>query len=130
MTASALAAELGPGVRVIKHDRGLFYGFPLSLISTPNDLLDAEAYCGVELNPLRFGPNLLVELIDDTPFPEEEGAIGSAPANCYRRMRVDNRDQRCIMVNVDPDSDQAERSGSARDRSRAAAAVLGVTGPR
>ena len=69
VTDPALAAELGPGVRVIKHDRGIFDGFPLSLIST-RTVADLGTSAGAELNPLRFRPNLLVEPIDDTPFPE------------------------------------------------------------
>ena len=34
VTDPALAAELGPGVRVIKQDRGVFDTMPLSLLST------------------------------------------------------------------------------------------------
>jgi uncharacterized protein YcbX len=95
-----LAAELGPGVRVMKNDRGLFDGFPLSLIST-RTVADIGATVGAELNPLRFRPNLLVEPLDDTPFPEEAW-VGSVLRVGELRMRVDERDPRCIMVNVDP----------------------------
>jgi len=100
VTDPALAAELGPGVRVIKHDRGLFDGFPLSLIST-RTVADLGAAADAELSPLRFRPNLLVEPIDDTPFPEEAW-LGSVLRIGDVAMRVDQRDQRCIMVNVDP----------------------------
>jgi uncharacterized protein YcbX len=95
-----LAAELGPGVRVIKHDRGVFDTFPLSLIST-RTVGDLGAIVEAPLAPLRFRPNLLVEPIDDMPFPEDSW-VGSVLRIGDLRMRVDKRDQRCIMVNVDP----------------------------
>ena len=96
----ALAAELGPGVRVIRQDRGVFDGFPFSLIST-RTVADIGATVGSSLDPLRFRPNLLVEPIGDTPFPEESW-IGSVVRIGDLRMRIDDRDQRCVMVNVDP----------------------------
>jgi len=120
-----LAAELGPGVRVIKHDRGLFDGFPLSLIST-RTIADLGVSAGVELNPLRFRPNLLVEPIDDAPFPEEAW-IGSVLQVGELRMRVDGRDQRCIMVNVDPQTTK-RNSAVLRAVGRERQACLGVYG--
>ena len=97
---SALAAELGPGVRVIKQERGIFDAFPLSLIST-RTVTDHGATVGLNLEPLRFRPNLVVEPIDDTPFPED-GWVGSVLRIGDIAMRVDKKDQRCIMINVDP----------------------------
>ena len=125
VTAPALAAELGPGVRVIKHDRGLFDGFPLSLIST-RTVADLGTAAGAELNPLRFRPNLLVEPIDDTPFPEESW-VGSVLRIGDIRMRVDNRDQRCIMVNVDPQTTK-RNAAVLRAIGRERQACLGVYG--
>ena len=70
VAAPALAAELGPGVRVIKQDRGVFDTMPLSLLTTQtlaglgrlqgrvfrighlghfNDLMLAGTLCGVEM---------------------------------------------------------------------------------
>ena len=56
---------------------------------------------GDDLDPMRFRPNLVVEPIDDTPFPEDAW-VGSVLRVGDMRMRVDKRDQRCIMINVDP----------------------------
>ena len=125
VTDPQLAAELGPGVRVIKHDRGLFDGFPLSLIST-RTVADLGATAGAELNPLRFRPNLLVESIDDTPFPEEAW-LGSVLRIGDVRMRVDQRDQRCIMVNVDPQTTK-RNAAVLRAIGRERRACLGVYG--
>jgi hypothetical protein len=96
----ALAAELGPGVRVIKQERGIFDAFPLSLIST-RTVADLGATVGANLESLRFRPNLVVEPTGDTPFPEDAW-LGSVLRIGDMRMRVDKRDQRCIMINVDP----------------------------
>src|SRR5690242_8584500 len=56
----ALAAELGPGVRVIKQDRGIFDTMPLSLLTTQS-LTGLGRLAGATLAPERFRPNLLVE---------------------------------------------------------------------
>jgi uncharacterized protein YcbX len=98
----ALAAELGEGVRLIKQNRGVFDIAPLSLLSTGavaglGGLLDAE------LDVRRFRPNLLVEASDGTPFPEDAW-VGSVLGIGEARMRVDQRDQRCVLVNVDPET--------------------------
>ncbi|HEY5453879.1 MAG TPA: MOSC N-terminal beta barrel domain-containing protein [Acidothermaceae bacterium] len=95
-----LAAELGPGVRVIKQERGIFDAFPLSLIST-RTVTDLGATVGAVLDPMRFRPNVVVEPTGDTPFPEEAW-VGFVLRIGELRMRVDKRDQRCVMINVDP----------------------------
>lgn len=82
----ALAAELGPGIRVIKQDRGVFDTMPLSLLTT-------QTLTGL-------------------------GGL---------RMRVDQRDKRCVMVTIDPvtlDRDPAILRAIARERD----ARLGVYG--
>ena len=96
----ALAEELGSGVRVLKQDRGVFDTLPLSLIST-RTIAALGALVGADLDVLRFRPNLLVEPLDDAPFPEDAW-IGRVLRVGELRMRVDQRDQRCVMVNVDP----------------------------
>jgi uncharacterized protein len=121
----ALAAELGPGVRVIKQERGVFDAFPLSLIST-RTVADLGATVGAHLDPLRFRPNLVIEALDDVPFPEEAW-VGCVLHIGDMRMRVDKRDQRCIMVNVDPQT--AKRNPAVlRAIGRERQACLGVYG--
>jgi len=94
----ALAAELGEGVHVIKQNRGVFDTMPLSLITTQS-VAWAGARVGTELTALRFRPNLLVDAGDGSLEHEWVGRvlrIGGV------RMRVDQRDKRCVMINVDP----------------------------
>jgi uncharacterized protein YcbX len=94
----ALAASLGSGVRVIKQNRGVFDAMPLSLITT-----QAVAGVGAELDPQRFRPNLLVEATGGSggPVPENDW-VGCVLRIGGLAMRVDQRDQRCVVVNVDP----------------------------
>jgi uncharacterized protein len=96
----ALAARLGDGVRVIKQNRGVFDTMPLALITT-RTIAGLGALVGAELDPLRFRPNLLVEATGDAAFPED-GWVGSVLRIGGARMRVDKRDMRCVMVNIDP----------------------------
>jgi uncharacterized protein YcbX len=97
----ALVEELGGGARVIKLNRGLFDNSPLSLTTTQT-VAGLEALVGRQLDPQRFRPNLLIEASDgDVPFPEDEW-IGSVLRIGAMRMRVDQRDERCVIVNVDP----------------------------
>jgi uncharacterized protein YcbX len=96
----ALAAGLGHGARVIKQDRGVFDTLPLSLITTQT-LAGLGARVGSPLNVRRFRPNLLIEAPDGGPFPEDAW-VGSVLRIGGARVRVDKRDQRCVIVNVDP----------------------------
>lgn len=96
----ALAAELGHGARVIKQSRGIFDDLPLSLITTQT-LAALGSIVGREMDVRRFRPNLLIEATDDTAFAED-GWIGTVARVGGMTMRIDQRDKRCVMVNVDP----------------------------
>ncbi len=120
-----LAAELGHGARVIKQDRGVFDTMPLSLLTT-RTVAGLGALVGADLDVLRFRPNLLVEAADGAEFPEDAW-VGSVLRVGGMRMRVDKRDQRCVMINVDPATalrDPAVLRAVARERE----ACLGVYG--
>jgi uncharacterized protein YcbX len=121
----ALAAELGHGARVIKQDRGIFDTLPLSLITTET-LASLGALVRFPMDVQRFRPNLLVEAPDGGPFPEDAW-VGAVLRIGGVRLRVDKRDQRCVMVNVDPvtrERDPAVLRAIARQRE----ACLGVYG--
>ena len=121
----ALAAELGPGVRVIKQDRGIFDTFPLALITTQT-IASLGALVGVELDVQRFRPNVLEEATDASAFPEDAW-VGCVLRIGAMRMRVDKRDGRCAVVTIDPvttERDPAILRAIARDRQ----GCLGVYG--
>ena len=100
VTDPALAEELGHGARVLRQDRGIFDTAPLSLITTQTVQALGEMV-GAPLDPLRFRPNLLVEAAGGEPFAEDAW-VGAVLAVGGIRMRVDKRDERCVMINVDP----------------------------
>jgi uncharacterized protein YcbX len=95
----ALAAGFGPGVRVIKCDRGVFDTMPLSLLTTQT-LTALGQLAGTGLAAGRFRPNLLVDA-GGHGFPEDAW-VGRVLRIGGLRMRVDKRDQRCVVVTVDP----------------------------
>ncbi len=104
----ALAAELGPGVRVMRMDRGIFDAMPLSLITTRT----VSALCAlthVPGNQRRFRPNVVIASTEDRPFAEDEW-VGSVLHIGEAVVRVDARDGRCVVVNVDPDSGRVDAS--------------------
>lgn len=102
----SLAAQLGDGVRVMKQNRGVFDTMPVSLISRQS-LAAVQALVDVEVDARRFRPNVLVEAGDDGPFPEDAW-VGRTLSIGGLRVRVDRRDQRCVLVNVDPVSSRRD----------------------
>jgi uncharacterized protein len=120
----ALAAELGAGIRVIKQDRGVFDTMPLSLLTTQT-LAGLGRLVGTDLAATRFRPNLLVEA-SGRDFPEDAW-VGRVLRIGGLRMRVDQRDKRCVVATIDPvtlDRDPAILRAIARERD----ARLGVYG--
>jgi uncharacterized protein YcbX len=100
----ALAASLGEGVRAIKQDRGVFDAMPLSLITTAG-IADLSALVGFELHVQRFRPNLLIE-----SSVREDAWVGSVLSIGGMAMRVDQRDERCVIVNIDPTTGERDPS--------------------
>jgi uncharacterized protein len=96
----ALAAELGDGVRVIKQDRGVFDTLPLSLITTQT-IAGLGARVDAELDVRRFRPNLVIAATGRAAFPEDRW-VGGVLRFGEARLRIDKRDQRCVVVNIDP----------------------------
>lgn len=102
----ALAAELGGNARVIKQNRGVFDAAPLSLITTQS-VAGVAGLVDLELEAQRFRPNLLVEAADDAAFPEDAW-VGSVLRIGGAAVRIDQRDSRCVLVNVDPVTDERD----------------------
>jgi uncharacterized protein len=117
----ALAASLGENVRVIKEDRGVFDAMPLSLITTAA-VADLSALVGYELDTQRFRPNLLIE-----SSTREDAWLGSVLRIGGFSMRIDQRDSRCVIVNVDPTTRERD-PGVLRTLARERSACIGVYG--
>jgi len=121
---AALASELGFGSRVLKQGRGVFDTMPLSVISTQT-VEALSSMVGEDLATLRFRPNLVI----DSPggeFPEDRW-VGKTLRVGRMRMRVDKRDKRCVMVNVDPSTTE-KNPGVLRAIAQERDARLGVYG--
>lgn len=107
VTDPALAAELGGGlgrglggVRALKLDRGTFDTLPLSLI-TRQSVEGLGVLAGRPLDVGRFRPNLLIDAPGGGAFPED-GWTGCTLRIGDALVRIDARDQRCVVVNIDP----------------------------
>jgi len=120
----ALAAQLGDGVTLIKQGRGSFDAMPLSLLSAQSVTSLAQS-AGVSLSAERFRPNLLVDTGGDG-FPEEEW-VGAVLVVGELLMRVDQRDKRCVIINVDPVTTLRDAS-ILRTLARVRDACIGVYG--
>jgi uncharacterized protein len=97
----ALAAEFGPGVQVIKQQRGVFDEMPLSLISMQT-VAWLGRRVGASLAVGRFRPNLLIDAAAGD-FAEDTW-VGRILRIGGLRMRVDQRDPRCVMTTIDPET--------------------------
>jgi len=106
LTDQGLADELGAGPRVMRLDRGTFDAMPVSLITTST----VSALCaaaGVPGNELRFRPNVVIAATSDAPYAEDEW-VGRSLHIGDAMVRVDRRDTRCVIVNVDPGTGQPD----------------------
>lgn len=127
LTDPVLADELGTGLRVMRLDRGTFDALPVSLITTAT----VSALCALAEIPddeLRFRPNIVITPASATPYPEDEW-VGSSLRIGDASVRVDGRDTRCVVVNVDPRRGQPDApllKVIGRHR-RACAGVYGTT---
>lgn len=97
----------GSDVEMMNFKHGIFDESSLSVISL-SSVQYVERESGREIDPRRFRPNVLLETISGEPFEENKwvgrtlmfGDNGAA-------LKVTMRDERCVMVNFDPDT--AER---------------------
>jgi uncharacterized protein YcbX len=102
----ALAAELGSGVRVMRMDRGIFDALPLSLITTQT-MSTLSELGHVPDDQRRFRPNVVIASAENRSFAEDEW-VGSVLRIGEAVIRVDARDRRCVVVNVNPDYGRAD----------------------
>jgi len=108
LTDPALADQLGKELRLMRLDRGTFDALPVSLIATTT----VSALCGragVPADELRFRPNVVVAPISGSPYAEDEW-VGQQLTIGQAVVRVDRRDSRCVVVNVNPGTGTADAS--------------------
>ena len=105
-----LAAAYGKPVHLIKIGRGAFDSQVISVMSTAT-VGELGQMIGTAVTPLRFRQNILIEPFDDQPFVEERWldsslVFGSQPDGL--RIRLNRRIQRCVMINIDPETSEKE----------------------
>ena len=105
-----LAAEVGrrygAPVQMMQLRHGIFDEASISVIAS-DTMWEIGRLAGRSLDVRRFRPNVVVRLLRSIPFQEDEwlggvlsfGEVDAAPA-----INVTIRDERCSMVNLDPDS--------------------------
>ena len=104
LTDPRLLRELGDGsgsdISLIKQGRGVFDTFPISLI-TAGTVTRLGEMVDAELHVQRFRPNILVETGNNEAFVEDSW-VGRTLTIGSTRMRVDQRDGRCLVTTLDP----------------------------
>jgi len=103
-------APLGGAVELMHLKHGIYDEAPLSLITVATLRRLSEA-SGVPFDVRRFRPNFLIETADERPFAEDDWvgrrlSCGGRPDSA--QIGVTMRDLRCVMVNLDPDTAQAD----------------------
>jgi uncharacterized protein len=127
--AAELSARYGGPVRAVGNQRGQFDAMPIALI-TAQTIERMATHAGHELDVLRFRPNIVIDAVGERAFAEDAWvgrsvSFGDDPGAA--RVRIDLRDKRCAVVNVDPysaDRDPAVLRAIARHND----ATLGVYG--
>lgn len=103
--ASAIGRRHGSPVEMMHLDRGIFDEASISIITSST--VDAlAALVGQSPDVRRFRPNVLITSPRSLPFEEDEwvGGVLSFGRPTEAAVGITNRDERCSMVNLDPDS--------------------------
>jgi uncharacterized protein YcbX len=105
-----LAAEIGrrhgAPVQMMQMKHGIFDEGSLSVIAS-DTVREIGRLAGRELDVRRFRPNVVVGLLQSIPFQEDEwvgGVLSFGEGEDAPAISVTLRDERCSMVNLDPDS--------------------------
>jgi len=110
----ALAAEVGrrfgAPVQMMQLRHGIFDEASLSVVASET-VDEIGRLAGLGLDIRRFRPNVVVRLLRPVPFQEDEwvgGMLcfgdGDSQENDGPAVSVTLRDERCAMVNLDPDT--------------------------
>jgi uncharacterized protein YcbX len=108
-----VSSRYGSDVELMNLKHGIFDESPISVISL-STVHGIERESARDLDLRRFRPNVVIETNSAEPFEEDrwvgrtmmfgEGNSGSVP---MAAIGITMRDERCVMVNIDPDT--AER---------------------
>ena len=105
----ALIGMLGEGLRgenhltLVRSDRALTDCRPVSLISLQT-VRQVEAESGISIDKRRFRANIYLNLATDEGFAEDELVGRRLRIGSRAEMMVLERDPRCKMISLDPDT--------------------------
>jgi hypothetical protein len=103
--ATEVGRRHGSRVEMMHLDRGIFDEATISLITSAT-VSEIGRLAGQGTDVRRFRPNILMASLQSIPFEEDEwvGGVLSFGETSAAAIAVTNRDERCSMVNFDPDS--------------------------
>jgi uncharacterized protein YcbX len=104
--AAEVSRRLGAPVEIMHLDRGIFDEAAVSLISS-STVSELERLTARRTDVRRFRPNIVIASVRAVAFEEDEwlhGVLTFEEGDDAAAITVTNRDQRCSMVNFDPDS--------------------------
>lgn len=104
--AEEVGRRHGTPVEMMHLNRGIFDEASVSLI-TSTTVSEIAKLTARPADVRRFRPNILIASVRSTPFEEDEwvtGVLTFGDGNDGAAITITNRDERCSMVNFDPDS--------------------------
>jgi uncharacterized protein YcbX len=104
--AEEIGRRYGAPVQMMQLRHGIFDEATISVIAT-DTVNEISRLAGQSPEVRRFRPNVVVRLLRPVPFHEEQwlnGVLQFGDADDAPAIAVTMRDERCSMVNIDPDS--------------------------
>jgi len=104
--ATEIGRRYGAPVEMMQLRHGIFDEASISVIASET-VREIGRFAGRSLDVRRFRPNVLVRLLRPTAFQEDEwlgGVLSFGEGDDAPAITVTMRDERCSMVNLDPDS--------------------------
>lgn len=104
--AREVGRRYGAPVQMMQLRQGIFDEASISVIAS-DTVREIGRLAGRSLDVRRFRPNVVVRLLRSIPFQEDEwmgGVLSFGDADDAPAIAVTMRDERCSMVNLDPDS--------------------------
>jgi uncharacterized protein YcbX len=104
--ATEVGRRCGSPVQMMQLSHGMFDEASISVI-TFDTVREIGRLAGQSPDVRRFRPNVVVRLLQPVPFQEDEwlgGVLSFGEGDDAPAITVTMRDERCSMVNLDPDS--------------------------
>lgn len=104
--AQEIARRHGAPVQMMQLRNGIFDDASISVIAS-DTVREIGRLAQQGVNVRQFRPNIVVRLLRPTPFQEDEwlgGVLQFGEADDAPAVAVTMRDERCAMVNLDPES--------------------------